>query len=489
MKKLHELNFDNSYARLPPAFYSRHVPVPLAQAHLVHFNAAAARLIDLDPDQAARPDFVDILTGGSLLPEFQPLAMCYAGHQFGHYVSRLGDGRALLLGEVRNKQGEKWDLQLKGSGETGYSRGGDGRSVLRSAIREYLCSEAMHGLGIPTTRALCITGSREEVYREQIETGAMLLRLAPSHVRFGTFEYFYYQQHFDELRILADHVLEQHFRHLRETADPYLALLREVIASTARLVAGWQAVGFAHGVMNTDNMSIHGITLDYGPYGFLDRYQAGFICNHSDHSGRYAFNRQPDIALFNLSCLAQTLLPLLDAQPEAAAELAKAELAQYEAIFTDDYAARMRAKLGLQESMPGDQDLCADLLRLMEDNHVDYTLLFRTLSGPEPETARTLFRNPQACDAWLERYQARQQADPRSAQERSRSMEQVNPKYILRNHLAEAAIRSAADDGDYNAIDRLMTVLQTPFDEHPGMEAWAAPPPDGAQAVQVSCSS
>lgn len=489
MKTLHELEFDNSYARLPAMFYSRHAPTPLTQAHLVHFNPAAARLIDLDPEQAAHPDFVDTLTGRRPLPGSDPLAMCYAGHQFGHFVPRLGDGRALLLGEVRTDSGAKWDLHLKGSGETLYSRGGDGRSVLRSAIREYLGSEAMHGLGIPTTRALCITGSKEDVYREQIETGAMLLRLAPSHIRFGSFEYFYYEQRFDELRILADYVLEQHFGHLRETDNRYLALLREVIASTARLVAGWQAVGFAHGVMNTDNMSIHGITLDYGPFGFLDRYQADFVCNHSDHRGRYTFNRQPDIALFNLSCLAQALLPLIDAQPQAAAELAKAELGAFEHLFTDDYAARMRARLGLQQQLPGDQALCDELLSLMDDNQVDYTSLFRSLSQPQPSAARALFLDPQACDAWMQRYQARLQKENVPAQERSSRMKQVNPKYILRNHLAENAIRKAADDSDYSEIDRLMILLQQPFDEHPGMDSFAAPPPDWARHIQVSCSS
>jgi uncharacterized protein YdiU (UPF0061 family) len=289
LKTLEQLQFDNSYARLPETFWSPHQPAPLEDHFLVHFNKKAADLIELDHEQANRPDFVDIISSASPLPGYESIAACYAGHQFGHYVPRLGDGRAILLGEVKTDANRKWDLQLKGGGLTLYSRDGDGRAVLRSTIREYLCSEAMHGLGIPTTRALCITGSNDEVYREKIETGAMLLRMAPSHVRFGSFEYFYYRQQLDDLKTLADYVVTGHFPHLVNKENPYLSLLKEVINSTAKLIAQWQSVGFAHGVMNTDNMSILGLTLDYGPYGFLDNYDPGYICNHSDHHGRYAF--------------------------------------------------------------------------------------------------------------------------------------------------------------------------------------------------------
>jgi len=490
MKLLHQLEFDNSYARLPDIFFSRHDPVPLTDSRLIHFNANAAELINLDPRQALHPDFVDVVTGKCLLPGFQPLALCYAGHQFGQYVPRLGDGRALLLGEVRTENGAKWDLQLKGGGQTLYSRGGDGRAVLRSTIREYLCSEAMFGLGIPTTRALCITGSQEEVFREQIESGAMLIRMAPSHVRFGSFEYFYYEQRYDDLKILADHVLENHFKHLLETGNPYLSLLSEVISSTARLIAAWQAVGFSHGVMNTDNMSILGLTLDYGPYGFLDQYQPGFICNHSDHHGRYAFDRQPDIGLFNLSCLAQALLPLIDTQPEIAAEAAKSELEKYQPAFVEHYATLMRAKLGLFESRPQDKTLCDDLLTIMHTDQVDYTLLFRGLSEPDSATAvRDLFMDRASCDNWMQQYVSRLKAEDCTAELRSRKMKQVNPKFILRNHLAETAIRKASDNADFDEIDRLMTLLQNPFDEQPGCESYAAPPPSGARGIQVSCSS
>jgi uncharacterized protein YdiU (UPF0061 family) len=312
LRSLEDLEFENSFGCLPTSFYSRLAPTPFTHPpYLISFNSSVAELIGLLPDQAQRPEFLAYLTGAKPWSGTDPLAMLYAGHQFGHYVSQLGDGRAILLGEVRNAQGAKWDLQLKGCGITPYSRQGDGRAVLRSTIREYLCSEAMHGLGIPTTRALCIIGSEEEVYREEIESGAMLLRVAPSHVRFGSFEVFYYRKQYDEIRTLADYVIAQHYPGLAGHPQKYEEWLRQIVLRTARLIAQWQSVGFAHGVMNTDNMSILGLTLDYGPYGFLDQYDPGFICNHSDHHGRYAFEQQPEIALWNLTCQAQALTPLM----------------------------------------------------------------------------------------------------------------------------------------------------------------------------------
>jgi len=315
MKTLEQLQFNNSFSRLPAEFYSRVQPTPLTKQFLLSFNPAAAALIELYATESQREDFVDVISGKKLLPGCDPVAACYSGHQFGHYVPRLGDGRAILLGEVDTSTGQHWDLQLKGAGITPYSRSGDGRAVLRSTIREYLCSEAMHGLGIPTTRALCIIGSQEEVYREQIEPGAMLVRMSPSHVRFGNFEYFFYTQQFEHLKTLADYVIAGFYPELAQEKNPYLSLLQNIIKRTAELIAHWQAVGFSHGVMNSDNMSVLGLTLDYGPYGFLDQYDPDFICNHSDHQGRYAFNKQPEIGLFNASCFAQAILPLLDENP------------------------------------------------------------------------------------------------------------------------------------------------------------------------------
>ncbi|MEM7206303.1 MAG: YdiU family protein [Pseudomonadota bacterium] len=492
-KTLEELRFDNRYATLPEIFYSHHHPAALKNARLLHFNHDAATLIDLDPAQAGREDFVDIVTGAKPLPGFDPIACCYAGHQFGHFVPRLGDGRAILLGEVLNDDGRRWDLHLKGAGLTRYSRQGDGRAVLRSSIREYLCSAAMHGLGIGTTHALCLTGSDEPVYRERIETGATVLRMAPSHIRFGTFEYFYYSQRIDDLRTLANYTIETHFPHLLENERPYLALLTEVIDSTARLMAQWQSVGFMHGVMNTDNMSIHGITIDYGPFGFMEAYEPGYICNHSDHSGRYAYNKQPEIALFNLSCLAQALVPLFDPEPEKSAELATAELHNYQDIYIDYFASLMRSKIGLTTARDEDQALCTSMFELMRSNTVDFTRFFRALSTADTAArntaTRALFKEPTAADAWLDQYEDRLSHESDASEAREKRMRRLNPKYVLRNFMAETAIRKAEDEQDYSEIDRLMNLLATPFDEHPDMEHYAGAVPDWATGLSVSCSS
>lgn len=489
LRPLDQLCFDNTYARLPEAFYARAAPTPLKTPFLVSFNRDAAALIDLDPEAAARPEFLEYASGARLLPGSEPLAMLYAGHQFGHYVPQLGDGRAILLGEVRNGAGEKWDLHLKGSGLTLFSRDGDGRAVLRSTIREYLCSEAMHGLGIPTTRALCVIGSEEPVLRETVETGAMLVRLAPSHVRFGTFEVFYYRRQYERVRELADYVLEQHYAHLAARPDRYAAMLREVAVRTGILIARWQAVGFAHGVMNSDNMSILGLTLDYGPFGFLDDYNPRFICNHSDHHGRYAFDHQPDIGYFNLRCLAQALQPLV---PD---DDARAALEAYEAAFTETYWALMRDKLGLTQARPGDQVLIGDLLHLLQVNRADYTNFFRALGEfgqglhERNEPLRDFFLDRPAFDAWAGRYRERLLAEGSEDAARKTRMDRVNPKYVLRNYLAETAIRRAATEGDASEIERLREVLRDPYAEQPEMERYAASPPDWGREVVVSCSS
>jgi uncharacterized protein YdiU (UPF0061 family) len=492
MPSLEQLHYSNSFARLPEAFHGHLQPTPLAAAHLASFNTAAAALIDLDPGEAGRGEFVEYLNGTRPLPGTDPIAMLYAGHQFGHYVEQLGDGRAIILGEVLNRRGERWELQLKGAGQTPYSRRGDGRAVLRSTIREYLGSEAMHGLGIPTTRALCMLGSAEEVYREQIETGALLLRMAPSHVRFGSFEVFFYRGEHQRLRQLADYVIEHHYPDLWQREDRYLACYREVAARTARLIAQWQLVGFAHGVMNTDNMSILGLTLDYGPFGFLDEYQPGFICNHSDHQGRYAFERQPDIGLWNLSCLAQALLPLLDPEPEAAVALAKAGFDLYQEQFRLAYDQGMAAKLGLAEVQPGDAALAQGWLDLLASSGADYSNSFRALGEFAADPAHPTLGNERvdraAFDAWARDYRQRLAQEGMDPAARRAHMQAVNPKYILRNYLAEQAIR-AAQQGDYGEIDRLLALLRRPFDEQPEMAAYAAPPPDWGKRLEVSCSS
>ncbi|MCP9465491.1 MAG: YdiU family protein [Nitrospira sp.] len=488
-RSLEQLVFDNSYARLPEAFYTKVSPTPFASSpSVVAFNTDAALLIDLDPQEAARPEFAQLFGGGLLLSGMEPLAMLYAGHQFGIYVPQLGDGRAMLLGEVLNERGERWDLHLKGAGRTPFSRDGDGRSVLRSAIREYLCCIAMEGLGIPTTQALCVVGSDDPVYREQVETGAMLLRLAPSHVRFGTFEVFYYRRQHEHLKVLADYVIGRHFPHLAGAADRYERLFSEVVERTAALIAQWQAVGWAHGVLNTDNMSILGLTLDYGPFGFMDDYDPAFICNHSDVNGRYAFNQQPMIGLWNLGCLAQAMTPLV------AKEALKASLDHYHRLFQDKYLRLMRTKLGLVEEQPGDHSLIDEFLNLLHESHVDYTLAFRTLGsfssveGCENHALRDLFVNRERFDDWAARYRKRLRSEHSRDDERRLRMNRVNPRYVLRNYLAQLAIEKAQQK-DFSEIDRLATLIRRPYDDQPGMDAYAAAPPSWGKHLVVSCSS
>jgi len=487
MSSLESLTFDNGFARLPEAYYSRVCPTPVPDPYLVCYSPQALALIDLDDREITRPELIETLAGNRLLPGMDAIAALYAGHQFGHYVPQLGDGRAILLGEVKNAAGEGWEVQLKGAGRTPYSRGGDGRAVLRSSIREFLCSEAMHALGIPTTRALAIVGSDRPVYREDQETAALVTRLAPSFVRFGSFEVFYYRNQIESIKHLADYVIARYYPELTVLADPYPEFLRQVALSTAELMAQWQAVGFSHGVMNTDNMSILGLTLDYGPFGFLDAFDPGYICNHSDTSGRYAFDQQPDVAAWNLTKLAQTLVPLMSV------EAASGAISEYPQVFGRAYLERMAAKFGLP---PGSEtaSLVMDALQLLAQNHVDYTIFLRRLcdfdSGENASnTLRDLFLDRAAFDAWAARYAAALRQQGSLDAERSKAMRAVNPKYILRNHLAEIAIRRATDERDYSEINRLHALLTHPFDEQPEYEAYAAEPPDWARKIEVSCSS
>ena len=482
------------FAQLGEPFFSQVQPEPLAAPYLISSNPEAARLFGLQQDDLNSQKLIRWFSGTELPPGAKPLAMCYAGHQFGHLVPQLGDGRALLLGEMQDTQGQAWEVQLKGAGITPYSRRGDGRAVLRSTIREYLCSEAMHGLGVPTTRALCITGSDDEVYREQIESAAILVRLAPSHVRFGSFEVFYYRDQYDKLRQLADHLLQYHFQALKDEPEPYLALFSQVVETTATLIAQWQLLGFSHGVMNTDNMSILGLTLDYGPFGFLDAYDPDYICNHSDHEGRYAFSRQPAIGQWNLTCLAQAMLPLFSEDVPQAVELAQEVLQGYESAFMQTYTSGMRAKLGLQQQQAQDHALVTDLLQRMQVNNVDYTRFFRGLADfkvadkGQSSKAADEFVDPGAFYQWGQDYAQRLQQEQSQDEIRRTGMAKTNPKYILRNYLAQKAIEKAQQK-DYSEIDQLLQVLSQPFEEQPEYEEYAALPPDWASKIAVSCSS
>lgn len=489
MYKLDQLPFSNRFAQLPAHFYARVRPTPLEHARLFSFNPAAAQLINLDPAEAQHPEFASYFNGERAWQGTHTVSALYAGHQFGSYVQQLGDGRAILLGESQG-----WELQLKGSGPTPFSRGSDGRAVIRSTVREYLCSEAMHGLGIPTTRALCMLISEEEVYREPIEQGALLVRMASSFIRFGSFEVFFHRRQYEQLRQLADFVLTNYFPELQTQAEPYLALLEAVVKRTAQLMAQWQCVGFAHGVMNTDNMSILGLTLDYGPFGFLDVYDPQFICNHTDTGGRYAFDQQPSVGLWNLNALAHAFLPLLAEDTDEAVEKARSALLQYQPEFDQTWLSGMRAKLGLQQATDGDELLIADLLIKMQQNLVDYSIFFRRLGklslqpSATDQVVRDLFLDRSAFDVWVEHYRQRLVQEGSVDAERQVRMNRVNPSYILRNYLAQVAIEQA-EAGDASEVERLLKLLQDPFTEQAGMERYADHPPAWADQISVSCSS
>ena len=482
------LAWRNSFAGLGPAFFTELDPIPLPSPYLVGLNRSLAAEMGLDAALLSSPDAVEAFTGNRPIEGSRPLASVYSGHQFGVWAGQLGDGRALLLGELQTPIGSQ-ELQLKGSGHTPYSRMGDGRAVLRSSIREFLGSEAMNGLGIPTTRALLVTGSDAPVRREEIETAAVLTRVGPSFVRFGHFEHFSARGQNAELAKLADYVIDRFYPGCRATrkfsGNAYAALLEQVSERTAALLAQWQAVGFCHGVMNTDNMSILGLTIDYGPFQFLDAFDPGHICNHSDEQGRYAYNRQPNVAYWNLFCLGQALLPLIGDQ-----ELALAALESYKTVFPRELEARMRAKLGLADAHPGDRELVETILRLLAQDRVDYTIFWRRLAhyagGESAETVRDLFLAREALDTWLLQYSKRLESTGRAAA--ADLMFRTNPKYVLRNHLCQLAI-TQAKLRDCSGVEDLLALAQAPYGEHPGHDAKAGFPPDWAARIEISCSS
>ncbi|WP_418114027.1 YdiU family protein [Vibrio scophthalmi] len=482
--------YSNRFASLSNTFFTAVSPQPLENTRWVSWNASLAAQFGL-PDQAPIGELKQQLAGELSHPQFMPLAMKYAGHQFGVYNPELGDGRGLLLCELKNKQGKIFDVHLKGAGLTPYSRMGDGRAVLRSTIREYLCSEAMAGLGIATTRALGMLASDSPVYREKQEQGALLLRMAESHIRFGHFEHFFYTNQLSELKLLADKVIEWYWPELAEAEQSYAAMFEQVVDNTALMIAQWQAIGFCHGVMNTDNMSILGQTFDYGPFAFLDDYDASYICNHSDYQGRYAFNQQPRIALWNLSALGHALSPLIDkAQIEAA-------LAQFEPRLQQYYSQQMRAKLGLHNKLEQDGELFVMLFDLLEQHKPDYTRFMRDLSNIDRHGSQPvidLFIDRDAAKAWLDLYLARCELEVDEDEQivtaaiRCEAMRANNPKYVLRNYLLQLAI-DKAEQGDYSDVEQLAKVLVTPFDEQPHMEGLAKLPPEWGKGMEISCSS
>jgi uncharacterized protein YdiU (UPF0061 family) len=484
------VNASASLAALGPPYATVAEASPLPGARRLLANHALAAELGLPAALWKGPEATDLLAGNRPWPGYAPRATVYAGHQFGSYSGRLGDGRALLVAELHTPIGRA-ELQLKGAGPTPYARGSDGRAVLRSSIREYLASEAMFALGVPTTRALSLVGSTLPVQREQVERAAVVCRVAPSFLRFGHFEYYAHSGQGERLAVLAHHVIEHHHQHLLDVADlheRHALWLTEVIERQARLIAQWPALGFCHGVMNTDNCSILGLTLDYGPFGFMERFRPHHVCNHSDTEGRYRYEAQPAIGQWNCARLLDACLPLLHSDTGAAAERARAIHAAYEPAYTTSVMQRWRAKLGLHTTHEGDAALINRLLTLMQHSRCDFTQTFRALGRDDLCTLRHRFREPASFDTWWSDCQVRAANEGVGEIERRERMRGVNPHVILRNHLAQRAIE-AAEQGDTSELQSLLRVLAQPFAEHAAEARYAEPAPAGQPEPEVSCSS
>jgi uncharacterized protein YdiU (UPF0061 family) len=486
------LGLQHSYAGLPSRFYARIAPAGAPDPKLVVLNTSLARELGLDPD-ALEPEAAALLCGNRLPEDADPIAMAYAGHQFGGFVPSLGDGRAILLGEIRARDGTLRDIQLKGAGRTPFSRGGDGHAALGPMLREYLVSEAMHALGVPTTRSLAVVTTGEQVYRESALPGAILTRVAASHIRVGTFQYFAARRDEEGMRALLEYVIARHYPAARDAAVPALAVLKSVAERQAALIADWMRIGFIHGVMNTDNMSIVGETIDYGPCAFMDAYDPNTVYSSIDHQGRYAFRNQPVIAQWNLARLAETLLSLIDPQPEKAVELATAVIEPFIAQFDARFLAVMRRKIGLSTATAGDADLIRGLLAAMEQSHTDFTLTFRRLAiaaeNPDEEhRLRELFAATSDIESWLRDWRSFMARDPAPLDARVAGMLAANPAFIPRNHRVQAALE-AAESGDYQPFRVLLGVLQHPFEAQPEREEYAEPPHPSQRILQTFCGT
>jgi uncharacterized protein YdiU (UPF0061 family) len=486
--------FQNTYAALPAGFFARVAPTPVAAPRLIKLNRPLAVHLGLDPDLLSSPEGTEVLAGKRVPDGADPIAMAYAGHQFGHFVPQLGDGRAILLGEVIDADGVRRDIQLKGSGPTPFSRRGDGRAALGPVLREYIVSEAMAAMGIPTTRSLAAVMTGESVMRETVLPGAVLTRVASSHIRVGTFQYFAARGDTEGVRQLADHVIGRHYPEAANTERPYHALLQGVIARQAELIARWLLVGFIHGVMNTDNSSISGETIDYGPCAFLDQYDPATVFSSIDEQGRYAYANQPRIALWNLTRLAECLLPLFSSDQDKAISEAQALLADFAEKFDAAYQAGLRAKLGLFTARDGDAALAQDLLSAMAQNQADFTLTFRWLGDAAFDAAadhevRSLFTDPAAYDEWAARWRRRLGEEPQDATARRNAMRSVNPAFIPRNHRVEAVIQAAMNNDDFAPFEELLTVLSRPYEDQPAFAAYAEPPLPDQRVLQTFCGT
>jgi len=484
------LGFQHSYSLLPARFYAEVSPTPVANPQLVVFNRRLAQDLGLD---RIEPEAAAVLSGNQIPEDAKPIAMAYAGHQFGVFVPRLGDGRAILLGEVTGHDAVLRDIQLKGAGLTPFSRDGDGRAVLGPMLREYLISEAMHALGVPTTRSLAVVSTGEPVYRDRPRPGAVLTRVAASHVRVGTFQYFAARGDLDALRALLDYVITRHYPATREAESPALAVLKEVMQRQIDLVAQWMALGFIHGVMNTDNMAVSGETIDYGPCAFMDHYDPKTVFSSIDHNGRYAYTNQPAIAQWNLARFAETLLPLIHSDVDKAVGVANEVLESFTAQFNSQLISRMCRKIGLASVTDTDIELIRGLLDAMRDSRADFTLTFRRLSRvaeapTEASRLRELFSATPDFDGWLRAWQARLAHDPQSAMERAHSMRAANPAFIPRNHRVEFAL-NAAESGDYAPIHNLHSVWSRPYEDQPERDELAQPPEPSERVLQTFCGT
>jgi len=486
--------FQNTYAALPDGFFARVAPTPVAAPRLIKLNRPLASQLGLDPDRLESPEGAEILAGKRIPDGAEPIAMAYAGHQFGHFVPQLGDGRAILLGEVIDADGVRRDIQLKGSGPTPFSRQGDGRAALGPVLREYIVSEAMAALGIPTTRSLAAVITGESVMRETVLPGAVLTRIASSHIRVGTFQYFAARGNTEGVRRLADHVIARHYPQSANAEHPYHALLEGVMARQAQLIARWLLVGFIHGVMNTDNTSISGETIDYGPCAFMDQYDPAAVFSSIDEQGRYAYANQPRIALWNLTRLAECLLPLFSDDKDKAIEQAQSILGEFAPQFTTAYQTGLRQKIGLVGKRDGDEALVQDLLDAMAANQADFTLTFRglgeaALDAAHDQKVRQLFADPAAYDEWAARWRQRISDEPQAPAERGNAMRAVNPAFIPRNHRIEAAILAAVVGDDFAPFEELVSVLSKPYEDQPALSAYADPPKPHQRVLQTFCGT